>query len=212
MNSKAVWQSLALHFFGIVVLVFFVWAAPKSTRKNQLKFKVIEKPIEQSVWTPSAAQPPQPKAQAAPEKQKPAQKVFGLNNKTLTQDSNASAVTVKSGNTIAKENDDLKMDPKDANSLPVEEFLITRMPQVRKEVRAAYPLEAKKSGVTGDVILEIIINRQGRVISATVIQGLDYGLDEAALSAIRQFEFSPAEVDGQPVPIKTKYTYRFQLD
>ncbi|WP_289465378.1 energy transducer TonB, partial [Klebsiella pneumoniae] len=35
------------------------------------------------------------------------------------------------------------------------------------------------------------------------------GFDEAAIEAARQFEFSPAEINGQPSAIRIQFTYRF---
>lgn len=89
---------------------------------------------------------------------------------------------------------------------------ITELPKVLGEVKAHYPEPAKKAGVSGPVVLEIIIDKHGRVEAAQVISGPGSGLDEAALEAIYKFKFRPAKKLKEAVPVKIRYTYRFKLD
>lgn len=89
---------------------------------------------------------------------------------------------------------------------------ITELPKVVGEVKAHYPEAAKKAGVSGPVVLEIIIDKQGKVESAQVISGPGSGLNEAALEAIYKFKFKPAKKLKEAVPVKIRYTYRFKLD
>ncbi len=80
-----------------------------------------------------------------------------------------------------------------------------------KEFKAAYPDEAKKAGVDGPVILEILIDRTGHVQDVLIIKGPGYGLNESALEAIKKFEFKPAFKGSDAVAVKIRYTYRFKL-
>ena len=88
---------------------------------------------------------------------------------------------------------------------------LTRAPTLRKSVEAEYPEEAFAAQQTGTVQLEIDIDADGKVIAAQVTQPAGFGFDEAALKAVQQFEFTPAEVDGKPAAVRIGYAYEFVL-
>lgn len=87
--------------------------------------------------------------------------------------------------------------------------VLTKAPALQKEVEAVYPAELADAGSTGVVQMEIDIGADGKVMDARVVQSAGQAFDEAALQAVRQFEFSPAEVDGVPAPVRILYTYQF---
>lgn len=205
-------QSLALHLGLMILAASLVWLVPKDETPQRYRFTVQEKVIERAQEKPpetvalDISQQPRP-TKPAPV---PAKRTFGINKNTLVSDS-ASAVGVKSGNTIAKAMDN---ELSDGEALPVaiDEFLVTKMPRLKKEVRLPYPAEAKSQGVEGTVILEILIDETGKVRSARLLQGVGAGLDEAALEAIRGFEFEPARMENKSVAVKIRYAYKFVLD
>ena len=88
---------------------------------------------------------------------------------------------------------------------------LTRPPAVEHFVEAAYPPEAEAQKLEGRVILGIDISATGEVTRAEVIEPAGHGFDEAALAAIRQFRFTPAEIDGKPSPVRITYAYDFVL-
>jgi len=73
----------------------------------------------------------------------------------------------------------------------------------------AYTNGARAAGVSGKVRVEITVDEQGRVVSARVIQGLGYGLDEAALAAARAMTFEPAVRCGRPTTATFKIGFTF---
>jgi protein TonB len=84
---------------------------------------------------------------------------------------------------------------------------------VAREFKAAYPSTARSQGIEGVVELRVEIWEDGTVRSATVVRSLGYGLDEAAVGAMRRFLFKPATVDGKAVQyVISKYSFRFELD
>ncbi|MEK2646997.1 energy transducer TonB [Bdellovibrio sp. BCCA] len=99
-----------------------------------------------------------------------------------------------------------------AESTPVGWGEVTRFPKVAKEVKATYPAEAKKAGVDGAVVLDVLIDRSGKVRDVNVISGPGFGLNESAIEALKQFEFQPAQKGSESVAVKIRYTYRFKLD
>ncbi|OJH34652.1 TonB family protein [Cystobacter ferrugineus] len=89
--------------------------------------------------------------------------------------------------------------------------VLTKPPELVRSVEAVYPPEAAAAGKTASVEMVITIDAQGAVSDAQVTRPVGDGFDEAALEAVRQFQFSPAEVDGVPAPIQVQYVYNFVL-
>jgi protein TonB len=84
-------------------------------------------------------------------------------------------------------------------------------PRLLREVKARYTDEARRAGTTGNVLLEIIINRDGTVGDVTVRRGLGAGLDERAIEAVRQWTFAPARRLGTPVDVIVEVAVEFML-
>jgi TonB family protein len=77
--------------------------------------------------------------------------------------------------------------------------------------RPEYTAEARKLGIEGEVLVEVLFSTRGQTESLRVIQGLGYGLDEAALDAARSIRFRPATRGGEPVDSIAVIHIRFQL-
>lgn len=204
-------QSAVIHLV-LVLGVGFLFFKPK-TEKKIVRFEVYEniKVVPKTLnLEPPKAEPVKP-TPPPPE----TKKVFGVSRKALTTSStDASTAEVKQGNTVAKDIDDLKLDPNDSDSLPIpsDEFLVTSMPVLISEIRIPYPEEAKKAGIEGPVIMDLLIDDQGKVRQVILIKGPGFGLNEAALAAIKNFQFRPARIQDQSVAVKIRYTYRFVLE
>lgn len=88
---------------------------------------------------------------------------------------------------------------------------VTKMPRLQKFVEAEYPGEKKALGVEASVVLVIEISASGTVTRVTVTESAGRAFDDAAIQAVSQFEFEPAEVDDKPAPAKITYRYAFVL-
>lgn len=75
-----------------------------------------------------------------------------------------------------------------------------RQSKLRKKVEPIYPKGAKKAGIRGAVLLQVTIDETGHVSDVKVIGG-DPLLSEAAADAVRQWEYEPTILNGQPVPV-----------
>jgi TonB family protein len=84
-------------------------------------------------------------------------------------------------------------------------------PRLLREVKAAYTDEARRRGVSGDVLLEIVIRVDGSVGDVRVLQGLGSGLDQRAIEAVRQWRFAPAKRKGVPVDVLVEVAVEFIL-
>jgi len=69
---------------------------------------------------------------------------------------------------------------------------------IRHKVDPIYPREARKNNITGDVLLRIIIGRQGNVTNLEVIQG-DPILVESAVKAVKQWKYRPYILNGEAI-------------
>jgi TonB family protein len=79
-----------------------------------------------------------------------------------------------------------------------------------RRVEPVYPELAKRSRVSGKVILEISVNEEGVVTDAQAIDGHPL-LNDAAVDAVRQWKYSPTLMNGKPVPVKATVTVVFRL-
>jgi TonB family protein len=84
-------------------------------------------------------------------------------------------------------------------------------PQLLREVRADYTEDARRRGVAGDVVLEIVVRRDGAVGDVKVLQGLDRGLNDRAVEAVRQWRFTPARRQGAAVDVIVEVAVEFKL-
>ena len=85
-----------------------------------------------------------------------------------------------------------------------------KAPKKIKDVRAVYPPIAREAGVTGVVIIEAKIGADGFIEDARVLKSIPL-LDEAALDAVKQWQFEPTLLNGRPVPVMMTTTVNFSL-
>lgn len=202
--------SVSVFLHGLLILIFLLLQLyrPKTTQK--VNFEVIDfpkaAPNNLTLQPIQKIQPPPPNETR--------RKVFGLRRDAITATQSTQApVEIKQGNTVAKDPDQLTLEKEDADSLPIptEDYLVSSMPSLKSEFRIPYPEEAKKAGVEGPVVMELLIDETGVVRQVNVVTGPGYGLNEAAVEAAKKFRFSPAMMDQKPVAVKIRYTYRFVL-
>ena len=158
-------------------------------------------------------EPPPSNTTDAPADAEPPKPVFGI-SMSSTVGPGAGGFAVRVGNTLMKEPEKELTPAEDVKAYraPVALHKVDRMPKRVGECEAAYPPDAKSMGIEGSVKLKLEIDPEGRVASVRVVKGLGYGLDEAAVSALRKCRFSPAISGGQPAATEITYTYRFVID
>jgi protein TonB len=77
------------------------------------------------------------------------------------------------------------------------------------DVQPVYPAIAQSAHVTGAVMIEATIGADGKVIDAKVVRSIPL-LDQAALDAVRQWEYKPTLLNGVPVPVLMTVTVNFK--
>jgi protein TonB len=207
-------QSVLVHGGLALALGSLFWLAP-TPRPAVTKYKIEIENIKMAEPVTATA----PKVNLAKPKSqdqnliKPKKQVFGITKDTLTSE-NETAPGVKLGTTLAKAEDNEIIDRNEAFDLPTPtaEYLVSEMPRIQSEVRIPYPAEAKKKNKEGLVLMDLLIDEKGQVRQAVLIEGPGFGLNEAALVAIRDFKFYPAKLDGKSVAVRIRYAYRFVLN
>jgi periplasmic protein TonB len=101
-------------------------------------------------------------------------------------------------------------DPPSAPVAPVPVGGKIKPPTKIKDVRPVYPGIAQAARVEGLVIIETTISPTGRVMDAKLLRSIPL-LDAAALDAVRQWEFTPTLLNGNPVPVVMTVTVNFTL-
>lgn len=84
-------------------------------------------------------------------------------------------------------------------------------PTLIREVRPAYTDEARRQSIEGDVVLEIVVQRDGSVGNVRVRRSLGAGLEQKAIDAVRQWKFSPARRHGTAVDVVVDVSVGFKL-
>lgn len=159
-------------------------------------------------------QPPEPQDEPPPE-------IFGVTQDSVTDGSGGPSVRV--GNTLEKQMDLKPVDPEKVRPLapptpkpkakkPVPVYELSRVPSFKNRVVPVYPDAAKRAEVEGVVQLEVLIDENGRVVSVKVLRGLGYGLDEAAVEAVKQSTFVPGLKGKEAVPVRLRIPFRFILE
>lgn len=91
-------------------------------------------------------------------------------------------------------------------------------PMEGHEVHVAYPVvfpdpelarHEIPAGVIGDVIVEVTIDAQGNVVETKLVQAIGHGIDEKIITALRQWRYQPATLDGVPVASKHDVHFHF---
>jgi len=82
-------------------------------------------------------------------------------------------------------------------------------PRVLKETPPLYTKNAFDRGIEGRVVLKVIIRKDGSIGPLRVDQSLDDELDDAAVEAVRKWQFDPARVKGEPINVLTNVEVDF---
>lgn len=84
------------------------------------------------------------------------------------------------------------------------------VPMKLRDVKPAYPDVAMAQKIEGVVIVQALIGCDGKVADATILRGVPE-LTDAALGAVRQWEYRPTLLNGAPVPVLMTVTVTFAL-
>ena len=90
-----------------------------------------------------------------------------------------------------------------------EEFDVA--PRTLYSPKPVYTAKALEYQIKGTVRVSALVGSDGTVRDLEVIRSLGYGLDEAAIDAVRRMKFAPATRNGVPVTVRVKVDVEFGL-
>jgi len=71
-------------------------------------------------------------------------------------------------------------------------------------------LSALAHGTRGDIILDAVIDANGKIAKLTMTRGLGFGIDEAVLATVQQWTFKPATRNGTPVSSEQELHFHYE--
>ncbi len=84
--------------------------------------------------------------------------------------------------------------------------------RVVKQVLPKFPAGASRFGIAGDLVVQIIIDKNGQPTLPHIVRPLPAPtLSFIALEALRHWQFAPAESNGAPVPMPFALTVHYKL-
>ena len=94
---------------------------------------------------------------------------------------------------------------------PIQPMSRSMRPTILYREKAQYTQEARDNKVEGVVILRAVFGADAQIRDIEVERGLPHGLTENAIEATKKIRFEPALRDGQPVSVRGKLEYAFNL-
>ncbi len=83
--------------------------------------------------------------------------------------------------------------------------------EILSKPKPVYTDEARRLGLQGEVLVQVLFAATGQAHVLGVVQGLGHGLDQAAVNAASQIRFKPAQQSGRPVDSTAIVHVVFQL-
>jgi TonB family protein len=84
-------------------------------------------------------------------------------------------------------------------------------PYPLNNVEAEFSEEARRKGISGVVLVTLIVGTDGRPQNPRIVHALGYGLDQKAIEAVKKYHFKPAMKDKVPVPVLITVAVNFRL-
>ncbi|HUK18624.1 MAG TPA: M56 family metallopeptidase [Bryobacteraceae bacterium] len=82
-----------------------------------------------------------------------------------------------------------------------------------QQVKPDYPADLQQAGVQGIVTIQAVISKEGDVLTPKVLStNVDQRLVQLALDAYKQWKYSPALLNGEPIEVLTKVDIEFTLN
>ena len=79
-----------------------------------------------------------------------------------------------------------------------------------RKITLLYPVTAKFDGAEGTVIMKAVISKEGNIVSIEQVNKIsDARLAEAAIEAVKQWQYKPTLLEGQPIEVITEIEVSF---
>ena len=94
-------------------------------------------------------------------------------------------------------------------------LLVQELPKAdSKELAKAvkYPEFARETGLEGQVILQVLVSKEGKAKNIEVVSSTDKIFEKSAIKAVKKITFEPGKYDGNPVDAWVSIPISFKLD
>ena len=136
--------------------------------------------------------------------------VYGISMSSTSQAGAGPAMPV--GNTLLERTKPTKKKQIKPLAAPAKVYEVTKMPLPRRRCSGRYTEEARAAGIEGTVVLDLVVDEEGRARDIKVVKGLGHGLTAAAVAALKRCRFTPGERNGKAVPVRVRgFKIRFFL-
>jgi protein TonB len=193
--------------FGIFFVFNIVWLMnSESAPENQTKKKETTSFEIAKVSKPKPEPKPKPKPKPEPAKAKRSSAAPSLSSTLSGIDTGLDAFM----------SSDMKMGDSllgDVNkNVVMSEESVDEAPKATHRAAMEYPSKARKSGITGYVLMNILVDQDGSVLKAKVLESDPAGVfDDVAMAGVKEWKFRPAQYQGQAVKVWAKQKISFNL-
>ncbi len=100
-----------------------------------------------------------------------------------------------------------------SKDMTMTESTVDSVPRAAVRAPLEYPKAAKRKGITGYVLFNLLIGKDGNVIRTKILESQPQDIfDDVATASIKQWKFEPAMYKNQPVKVwaKQKISFKFQ--
>ena len=87
---------------------------------------------------------------------------------------------------------------------------VEQLPKPIEKVPPAYPEWARQKGISGTVVVQALVGKDGRIKETRVVTSIPE-LDDYAVGSVKQWRFKPAMSDGKPVAVWVAIPVKFTL-
>jgi len=206
MKRKRELSALVAMLFGAVLMMVLVVSFNKDVEKKE---EVKKDPMRYMNMAKVKQEIKKPKPKPKPKKQKtPKAPLPDLS--AMLGGIEMDIPEFELGNIAGDPNDLLGEIAKDA---AMSEGTVDTKPRVLSRSPMQYPASAMKKHIKGYVIVNLLIDTDGSIEAAKVLQSSPPGVfDAVALSGIRSWRFSPGKYKGRPVKVWAKQKVRFDFN
>ncbi len=81
-----------------------------------------------------------------------------------------------------------------------------------RTVAPEYPMELRREGVSGVVMVKCTIDVQGNVVDPEIEKSSNGAFEQPALAALKKWKFKPAKQDGNPVATRVSIPIKFVFE
>ena len=88
---------------------------------------------------------------------------------------------------------------------------LDQVPIARVRVQPQYPFEMRRAGITGEVLVEFIVDANGDVRNAFAVRSSQREFETAAVQAVSKWKFKPGRKGGRSVNTRMQQPISFSL-